>query len=50
MGEAVNGICLSTCKPEFESQLAAARCIMKKGRAVLHELAKGLPVAGSRRP
>ena len=38
--EAANGITLSTYSPEFEAQMTAARRIMKKRRAVLHELAK----------
>ena len=38
--EAANGITLSTYRPEFEAQMTAARRIMKKRRAVLHELAK----------
>lgn len=40
MSEAVNGFMLSTYSPEFEAQMTAARRIMKKRRAVLHELAK----------
>jgi putative addiction module antidote len=38
--EAANGVTLSTYSPEFEAQMDAARRIMKKRRAVLHELAK----------
>ena len=38
--EAANGVNLSTYSPEFEIQMTAARRIMKKRRAVLHELAK----------
>jgi len=40
MSEAANGLTLSTYSPEFEAQMVAARSIMKKRRAVLHELAK----------
>jgi putative addiction module antidote len=40
MNEAANGFMLSTYDPEFEAQMKAARLIMKKRRAVLHELAK----------
>ena len=40
MSEAANGITLSTYNPEFEEQMTEARRIMKKRRAVLHELAK----------
>ena len=40
MSDAVNGLTLSTYSPEFEAQMTAARRIMKKRRAVLHELAK----------
>lgn len=40
MSEATNGLTLSTYSPEFEAQMTAARRIMKKRRAVLHELAK----------
>lgn len=40
MSEAANGITLSTYSPEFEAQMTEARRIMKKRRAVLHELAK----------
>lgn len=40
MTEAANGFTLSTYSPEFEAQMTEARRIMKKRRAVLHELAK----------
>jgi putative addiction module antidote len=40
MSDAANGLTLSTYDPEFEAQMAAARLVMKKRRAVLHELAK----------
>ncbi len=40
MSEAANGVVLSTYDPVFEAQMALARGIMKKRRAVLHELAK----------
>ncbi|OYT93190.1 MAG: AbrB/MazE/SpoVT family DNA-binding domain-containing protein [Burkholderiales bacterium PBB3] len=40
MSDAANGVTLSTYSPEFEAQMTAARRIMKKRRAVLHELAK----------
>lgn len=40
LSDAANGVNLSTYDPEFEAQMAAARRIMKKRRAVLHELAK----------
>jgi putative addiction module antidote len=40
LSEAVNGVLLTPYNPEFEEQMAAARDIMKKRRAVLHELAK----------
>ena len=40
VSEAANGLTLSTYSPEFEAQMTAARRIMKKRRAVLHELAK----------
>ena len=40
MTDAVDGITLSTYSPDFEAQMAEARRIMKKRRAVLHELAK----------
>jgi putative addiction module antidote len=35
-----DGLRLTVHNPEFESQMKAARQIMKKRRAVLHELAK----------
>jgi putative addiction module antidote len=38
--DAANGITLTAYDPEFEAQMQAARHIMKKRRAVLHELAK----------
>lgn len=38
--EAANGVNLSAYSPEFEMQMTEARRIMKKRRAVLHELAK----------
>ncbi len=40
MSEAADGVTLSTYSPEFEAQMTEARRIMKKRRAVLHELAK----------
>ncbi len=40
MSEASNGVTLSAYDPEFEAQMTQARGIMKKRRAVLHELAK----------
>lgn len=40
LSEAVNGVLLTPYSPEFEEQMAAARDVMKKRRAVLHELAK----------
>ncbi|WP_343622465.1 AbrB/MazE/SpoVT family DNA-binding domain-containing protein [Roseateles puraquae] len=40
LSEAVNGVLLTPYNPEFEEQMNAARDIMKKRRAVLHELAK----------
>lgn len=40
MTDAANGLTLSTYSPEFEAEMEAARSIMKKRRAVLHELAK----------
>ena len=40
MSETANGMTLSTYDPEFEAQMTEARRIMKKRRAVLHELAK----------
>ncbi len=38
--DAANGITLTAYDPVFEAQMQAARSIMKKRRAVLHELAK----------
>ncbi len=38
--ETPNGIALTPYDPEFERQMAAARKVMKKRRAVLRELAK----------
>ncbi|MES2362871.1 MAG: AbrB/MazE/SpoVT family DNA-binding domain-containing protein [Pseudomonadota bacterium] len=38
--DAVNGVTLTAYNPEFEAQMKAARQVMKKRRAVLHELAK----------
>jgi putative addiction module antidote len=38
--DAVDGIMLSPYSAEFETQMAAARGVMKKRRAVLRELAK----------
>lgn len=38
--DAANGITLTAYDPVFEAQMQAARRIMKKRRAVLHELAK----------
>lgn len=40
LSEAVNGVLRTPDSPEFEAQMRAARDIMKKRRAVLHELAK----------
>lgn len=40
LSEAMNGVLLTPYSPEFEEQMDAARDIMKKRRAVLHELAK----------
>lgn len=40
LSEAVNGVLLTPYNPEFEEQMDAARDIMKRRRAVLHELAK----------
>ena len=40
LSEAVNGVLLTPYSPEFEEHMDAARDIMKKRRAVLHELAK----------
>ena len=38
--ETANGVTLTAYNPEFEAQMTEARRIMKKRRAVLHELAK----------
>ncbi len=38
--DAVDGLMLSPYNAEFETQMAAARGVMKKRRAVLRELAK----------
>jgi putative addiction module antidote len=38
--ETENGLRLTTTDPEFEAQMAVARQVMKKRRAVLRELAK----------
>ena len=38
--ETEDGVRLTASDPEFESQMAAARRIMKRRRAVLRELAK----------
>jgi putative addiction module antidote len=38
--ESANGVHLTAYQPEFESQIAEARRIMKKRRDVLRELAK----------
>jgi len=38
--EAPDGIRLTPYNPDFEQQMAAARAVMKKRRAVLRELAK----------
>lgn len=40
MSDAANGFVASKYNPAFETQMDAARAIMKKRRAVLHELAK----------
>ena len=40
MSEAANGVMLTPYDPELDEQMAQARRIMKKRRAVLHELAK----------
>lgn len=40
LSEAINGVLLTPYSPEFKSQMDAARDIMKRRRAVLHELAK----------
>jgi putative addiction module antidote len=38
--ESPDGLRLTVHNPEFQAQMSAAREIMKKRRAVLHELAK----------
>ena len=38
--ESPDGLRLTVHDPEFEAQMKAARAVMKKRRAVLHELAK----------
>ena len=38
--EQPDGVRLTTAAPDFEAQLAVARDVMKKRRAVLRELAK----------
>jgi putative addiction module antidote len=38
--DAANGVMLTPYSPEFETQMTAARKVMKKRRAVLRELAK----------
>jgi len=38
--DAPDGLRLTVHNPEFESQMKAARAVMKKRRAVLRELAK----------
>jgi len=38
--EAANGVMLTPYNTEFDEQMTEARRIMKKRRAVLHELAK----------
>lgn len=38
--DAANGVTLTAYSPEFEAQMETARRVMKKRRAVLHELAK----------
>jgi putative addiction module antidote len=40
MTETPEGVALRPYDPAFETQMEAARTIMKKRRAVLHELAK----------
>ena len=40
MSDAANGVMLTPYDPELDEQIAQARRIMKKRRAVLHELAK----------
>jgi putative addiction module antidote len=39
MSDAANGVMLTPYDPELDEQMAQARRIMKKRRAVLHELA-----------
>jgi hypothetical protein len=38
--DAANGVMLTPYSPEFETQMTAARKVMKKRRDVLRELAK----------
>jgi putative addiction module antidote len=38
--DAQNGLVLTPYNPDFETQMAAARAVMKKRRNVLRELAK----------
>ncbi|MCA1978294.1 MAG: AbrB/MazE/SpoVT family DNA-binding domain-containing protein [Thiobacillus sp.] len=38
--ETPDGLAVTPYDPAFESQMEAARAVMKKRRAVLHELAK----------
>jgi putative addiction module antidote len=40
MTDAADGVNLTPYDPEFEAQMTQARRVMKKRRAVLHELAK----------
>ena len=40
VNDAANGVMLTPYDPELDEQMAQARRIMKKRRAVLHELAK----------
>ena len=40
MSDAANGVMLTPYDPELDEQMAQERRIMKKRRAVLHELAK----------
>ena len=40
VSDAANGVMLTPYDPELDKQMAQARRIMKKRRAVLHELAK----------
>jgi putative addiction module antidote len=40
VSDAANGVMLTPYDPELDEQMAQARRIMKKRRAVLHELAK----------